>query len=255
MRIIGLGAIVVALASGLHAGATRADGPPPVYQPPGAYQPVTGSMFNYNWSGIYVGGHAGGVYIRPEWSYVNSLNSIDESTSSFAGGAQVGLQKQWGSMVLGAEVSYTWWDGEGITGTSLVPNVSLTSDVGNVLLATGKFGIVYENLLAYVKGGYASADVDLRTTVTSTGALLTSSTGREGGWTAGVGIDYAILPNVILGFEYDYIKLNVSGRNQTPTALGPVGTSVIDAGVDAQMLTARLNFKFGPGGGPPVPPQ
>ncbi len=79
--------------------------------------------------------------------------------------------------------------------------------------------------------------------MTGAGTLLTSSSGRENGWTAGASLEYALWDHVILGVEYDYVQLNTGNRNQIPAA-GPPGTQV-EAGVDIQTVTARLSFKFG----------
>ena len=96
------------------------------------------------------------------------------------------------------------------------------------MLVTGKFGWAWENILASFKGGWATGDVDFRTTVTSTGALLTTSSSRENGWTAGAGIEYAVWDHVILGVEYDYVELNTGTRTQIPAG-GPVGTPSMPA--------------------------
>ena len=111
---------------------------------------------------------------------------------------------------------------------------------------TGKVGYAWDNLLGYAKGGYASGTVDYQTSVTSSGITTTSSSERESGWTAGIGVEYAVLPNVILGVEYDYVRLNVGGRDQIATSAGLPGSQVTDAGVDIQMVMARLSFNFGP---------
>jgi opacity protein-like surface antigen len=74
--------------------------------------------------------------------------------------------------------------------------------------------------------------------------LLTSSSGRENGWTAGAGVEYALREHIIVGLEYDYIEFSPGTRSQTPAGAGPTGTNV-SGGVDIQSVTARLSFKFG----------
>ena len=75
--------------------------------------------------------------------------------------------------------------------------------------------------------GYANADVEF------SAAGLTASK-RAGGSVAGLGLEYGLTPHITIGAEYNWVKLNGST------------TGVIDAGVDIQTLTGRLNFKFGP---------
>jgi outer membrane immunogenic protein len=235
---IGLGAVVLALALCGGTGASLA------YDRYG--EPVLISPLPYNWSGVYVGGHAGGANSRVEWTFTTPTETLDQGNNAFIGGAQAGLQWQWSNLVLGAEVMYSWASLEDSSGAALQPGISLTSEVNNLLLVTGKVGYAYENYLAYAKGGWARADVDFRSTVTATGALATSSSGRENGWTAGVGLEYAISQHINIGVEYDYIRLNVDPRTQVAGPAGVAGSTAIDAGVDIQTVMARLNFKFGP---------
>lgn len=252
MRALRLGAAIAAIGTMLSAGTALGDAPPPSY-PPG-YTPAYAPTLTYDWTGIYVGGHLGGATTRSEWTYTDTpfVDFMGQSSNGFAGGGHVGLQKQWGSVVLGAEAAYTWMDQEA-TSASSDSVTSLMSSAKSLLLVTGKFGVAWENILAYGKGGYAVADVDYRTSTTSTGVLLTSSSGRQQGWTAGVGLEYALWDHVILGVEYDYVKLNVGSRNQVEAAGGPAGTTVTNAGIDTQMVTARLSFKFGGARPEPIP--
>lgn len=241
MGALRLGAAIAVIATGLVAGSALADGPPPSY-PPG-YTPMYAPTLAYDWTGIYFGGQIGAANSRIEWTY-DTGDAPEHSHTGFVGGAHAGLQKQWSWIVVGAEVSYLWMDQPESTGSAFDPTVTLSSNVRNLMLVTGKFGWAWENMLASFKGGWAQADVDFRTSVTGAGTLLTSSSGRENGWTAGAGLEYALWDHVILGVEYDYVQLNTGSRNQVPAAGGPAGTHV-EGGVDIQTVTARLSFKFG----------
>ena len=108
-----------------------------------------------------------------------------------------------------------------------VPGASLSSQANDLLLVTGRLGFAWQHVLAYVKGGYANADVSF------SGGGATASK-RADGSVAGLGVEFGLTPNITIGAEYDWVKLNGSGNG------------VIDAGVDVQTLTGRLNFKFGP---------
>jgi len=247
MCALRLAAATAALLTGLGAGSALADEPPSYPRPyTPVYTPVYEPTLTYDWTGIYFGGQAGGVYSQIEWTYDGTGDSLEHMHTGFIGGAHAGVQKQFSWIVLGAEVSYLWMDQpESSTSVNpLFPDVSLSSNVHNLMLVSGKFGWAWENILASFKGGWASADVDFRTRQTSTGALLTSSSSRENGWTAGAGIEYAVWDHVIVGVQYDYVQLNTGTRTQTPTAIGPVGPTHTNGGVDIQSVTARLSFKF-----------
>jgi outer membrane immunogenic protein len=202
-------------------------------------------VLEYDWSGVYVGGQAGAAFTEADWSYTGTLDTIKQSQTGFAGGGFVGVQKQWHHAVIGAEVGYLWAGLDQTSASALVADTSLSSSVKNLLVATGKVGYAWENALAYAKGGYATADVDFRTSVTSTGVVTTTSSGREHGWTAGLGLEYALRPNVIVGVEYDILHLSGGDRDQVPTPSGVAGTQVVGAEVDMQMVLARLSFKLG----------
>src|SRR5262245_60172302 len=109
MRALMVGAAVLAVATGVHAGAANAGKPYPSY-PSSPYVPTYAMPVSYDWSGFYIGGQIGGAHSSTEWAYTGTLDSLDQGHSGFAGGAHAGLQKQWGVFVLGAEVSYTWTD-------------------------------------------------------------------------------------------------------------------------------------------------
>jgi outer membrane immunogenic protein len=142
-------------------------------------------------------------------------------------------------MVLGIDVAYTWADLERTAPAPLLTNSTLTASANDILLVTGKVGYAFDNLLTSVRAGWASATVEYATNLN--GTVASSSSEREGGWTAALGIEYAVLPNVILGVEYDYIRINAGGTGATPV----LGT-ISDGGVDIQTVLARLSFKFGP---------
>jgi outer membrane immunogenic protein len=237
MRALALGAAMVAAATvAMPAGPASADAY--AYVPPGA------AMAGYDWTGIYVGGQIGAAHSSTKWFFNGTLDDIENTDTAFAGGAFVGLQKHWRNMVFGAEVAYTWSDLEGSKLSATVPSVTLASEVRNLLLVTGKFGYTWDYILAYAKAGYATGDVDFRTS--AAGVVTTSSSDRESGWTAALGLEFALRPNIILGVEYDYVRLNVSGRDHTAAPAGFPGGQIGDAGVDIQTVMARLSYKFGP---------
>ena len=200
-----------------------------------AYAPCCGS--EYNWSGFYVGGHAGAAYAQLEWTFPATIDFFEESVTRFAGGGQAGVQLQWERIVFGAEVSYTWADIDIGSATVAAPGTFLSANVKNLMLVTGRLGYAYDRWLAYARAGWASADVDFR----STGLVVGASSERENGWTAGIGIDMAITPRISVGVAYDYVHLDVADR----TATGLVGAHVTDAAIDVQTFMARLNFRFG----------
>jgi outer membrane immunogenic protein len=277
-------AAIFAMAAGLPFGTASADGvvgrPPDPY----VYVPPEAVPLSYNWTGFYIGGNIGAATTEHKADHDHILNPCNFLPSScgvgpfppftserfgiqsagFAGGGFIGAQKQWSWLVLGAEAGYLWTDQSGSSVSALEGSIlrnnpgsgidptRVTSGMRDLFLVTGKFGWSWENILAYFKAGWANGEVDFRTSASISGALLTTSSGRENGWTAGAGIEYALWPHVIVGVEYDYVELNPGNRTQVAAGAGPVGTH-IHAGLDTQSVTARLSYKFG-GSGPEVVP-
>lgn len=262
MRALRLGAAVVAMTAGLHVGTAGADGviarpaDPYIYVAPAAV-PLT-----YDWTGLYIGGHLGAANSRAEFTDNGIISppppvgtglpeQFEHSITGFTGGGFVGLQKQWSWIVVGAEAGYLWMDQSGSTGSVNQPAITLSSNVRNLFLVTGKFGWTWDNMLAYFKGGWASGEIGYSRSVTGTGTSLASSSSRENGWTAGAGLEYALWEHVIIGIEYDYVEFSPGTRSLTPAG-GATGTTTA-GGVDVQSVTARLSFKFG-GSRPEVAP-
>ena len=122
---------VAALASiglGIGVVSASADGLPRASRPdPYAYRPE-GLAVDYNWTGIYVGGHVGGALAESSWTFTNPTERIKQEDFGFAGGGQVGLQKQWDWIVLGAEASYTWADLGRTKASAAAVGTSLTGE-------------------------------------------------------------------------------------------------------------------------------
>jgi outer membrane immunogenic protein len=277
-------AAIVAMAAALPFGTATADGIVAKAPDPYIYVPPEAVPLTYNWTGFYIGGNIGAATTEHKTVHDHILNPCNFApfscglvafptftserfgihSTGLAGGGFIGAQKQWSWLVLGAEAGYLWTDqsGTGVSGleggilsnnpSSGVDPTRVTSNMRDLFLVTGKFGWNWENILAYFKAGWANGEVDFRTSSSLTGALLTTSSGRENGWTAGAGIEYALWPHIIVGVEYDYVELNPSNRPQVAVGTGPVGTH-IHAGLDMQSVTARLSYKFG-GDGPAIVP-
>jgi outer membrane immunogenic protein len=207
------------------------------------------AYFGYDWGGFYAGGHAGVAFTQTELTIPGlgivaietGADLIEHTATGFAGGVHIGWQKQWANIVAGVEVSYTALDADVSSHITLFGTpISVSTQVSNLVLVAGRLGYAQDNMLAYAKAGYASADVDFTFRAATAPPVAGSSSDRDHGWTAGVGFEYAIRENLILGIEYNYVRLNVDDRVLAPT------TAVADnPGVDLQSILARVTYKFG----------
>ena len=149
-----------------------------------------------NWSGFYVGGHAGYMWGRTTVWDDGELCQKDASTNGFVGGALAGVNWQSGAWVLGLEGDFGWTDAHG-TGMDTSPASSNRYDFNWTSHTRGRVGYATGNVLWFVAGGVALADFDYTqgSSGITTGSVFT-------GWTLGGGADIAINPNWIARVEY-----------------------------------------------------
>lgn len=226
--------------------ASAADMAVPYSKAPGPAMVATA----YNWSGFYIGGEVGGDWSNVAYLHTNTTGTIDPIThhpSSWAGGGQLGFQYQWNNVVAGIEGNFIATD---LKATALAPiSVDRSNSVRIDSLGTivGKLGFAFDRWMVYGKGGWAIADTYFRRFITSTDTTTASSRSWDNGWTVGAGVDYALMENLILGFEYDFARINVANRNQTlaPAFVGTGTDTVTSAHADVHLAMARLSYKFG----------
>jgi outer membrane immunogenic protein len=209
--------------------------------------PVARTSSAYDWSGFYVGGQVGASWTQIDWDKFNATNTdrLSQSGNRPFGGTQIGLQFQRGNIVAGLEVSYVDGFSNGWISSTSVLNVdrSRQSRLGSIWMLTPRLGYTWNRWLSYIKGGYANGKVDFESFITSTQQITASSYGRKSGWTLGAGFEYALINNLSIGLEYDYLKLNVGGHNDNP-APGFAQGAISNVNAHVHLLMARLNYKF-----------
>jgi len=247
-----LRALAGAAAWGLVALAEPARAHPPAddYQP---YQPS--GFFVFDWSGYYVGGSLGLAHANAEATetilagdvLVGDILGLEDlnfgqSETSITGGVHAGWQKHWGKMVLGGELGISLIRFDNTTVSPLIDGLNRSVAVGNLLTLSGRLGYADGRWLAYAKAGVASADVDVSYHDTVDGGR-SSRSGRELGWVGGIGIDYALAPNVFLGVEYNYLHFRAGVDPPFLPDFPEAQFSGLD--IDIQTLAVRLSYRFG----------
>jgi outer membrane immunogenic protein len=241
MNRLWLGTIAAAalVASG---GAQAAD--LPVKAPPAA--PVAAPVIN--WSGFYIGGHAGIAWSRDLLTFnvpdvTGSSEDFRFTPSSFIGGGQVGFQSQVEKWVFGIEGTWSGLDLHGSRQSVLLPDTTLVSlKIDDIATVVGRFGYAWDHAMFYAKAGYAAARVDIHGFDTVTLATGDDRAWRSG-WTLGAGIEYMVVPSVVLGLEFDFYNLQFDNKQ----AVGfSDGTTFQISGTNADIfaVTARLSYLF-----------
>ncbi|KRR23094.1 outer membrane protein [Bradyrhizobium retamae] len=224
-----------------------------------AKAPVVPPVVTYDWSGIYVGGAVGGAWHDTAGNFYNVPSALwhtGNSDTALIYGGFAGIQKQWGNFVLGIEGGYNALDngfnttaGTGLLGSGCALGVgfSCQSRVNDIWYIGGRVGYAWNRFMVYGQGGYAQADIDTQTLVNATGATFDHAGASHGGWYAGVGAEYAVLDNLILGIDYKHYEFDSKQHNCNAALVltcAPVNNRNVDADVDAVM--ARLSYKFNP---------
>lgn len=206
----------------------------------------------YDWSGFYLGAHAGYGWGDAEWTNTESNSTFTDyavgtsdshNMEGFLGGLQAGFNWQVSSLVLGGELSISGSDIDGnSTSTVGAADDEIETNISWLTLATVRVGFAIDNLLPYVKAGYAGGKVDMD---------LEDITGASGSWDSdewhdgyivGAGLEYGMTSNISLGLEYNFIDLG----SQNHSATGSTGdVDAFDVEVDdIHAITARLNWRF-----------
>jgi len=201
------------------------------------------------WTGIYIGGHVGGIWGDIDVTTVSDNSAFYDpapgdvaafSPNGVLGGAQFGYNYQWNNIVVGIEL-----DG---SATDFDESLSPSDDINSIemdWLATAALRVGYvvmPNSLVYLKGGAAAAKLqhNVVDTVAPAGAFTTDET--HTGWIAGAGFEQLISDNVSVGVEYNYIDLGDKDHTGTSGA----STLVDSIGGNVQTVSVRLNWHWNP---------
>ena len=194
----------------------------------------------YNWTGFYLGAHAGGAF-----SGDNSFNGLVLSNydARFLGGVQLGADYQFaGVFVVGVEGQYSWLSSNRIP--SIFPTGFVYSNnqrgLGSI---TGRLGYSWGPALFYAKGGYAYSSHSETLTLGGAPIAFTLDRNHRDGYTVGAGVEYLFTPNWSAKAEYQYYDFG-SSRFTAPAPLIPFGTF---SNVE-HTLKAGVNYRFNLGG-------
>jgi outer membrane immunogenic protein len=200
----------------------------------------------YDWSGFYAGINGGYGSSRNSWDSVptNIIVGPEGSHDATGGtvGGQVGYRWQAGTFVFGLEAQGNWADLSG-SNTGNIFGFRNHTNVDAFGLFTGQVGYAVNNVLLYVKGGAAVTANSYRFDFPGGGLAASTSDDTRWGGTIGAGLEYAFAPNWSVGVEYNHLFMQ--DRTYTFTAPGGGLFSTDRIRQDVDLVTARLNYRFG----------
>jgi high affinity Mn2+ porin len=194
----------------------------------------------YDWTGFYVGGHfgyAGGNL----GSDANSLPLegvlLPQSATGLIGGFQVGYNRQLANRImLGIEADASFTSPPDQAALGRLPPTNFNTALDYIGTVRGRIGYAFGQWMPYLTGGLAWGH---------TRAFINDGSGAivghyQTGWTAGLGVEFAVSGNWTAKLEYDYVDL--SGQVYD---LSGFGLSNVNVDPHISLAKLGLNYNFG----------
>jgi outer membrane immunogenic protein len=234
------------VALGMAAPATAADMPYKAPPPAPYVAPI------YDWTGFYIGGNGGWGQSHNCLNFATVAGVIGEGCADRSGGlagGQIGYRWQWGGgWVVGLEAQGDWADLSNTRISIIRPAFSTRVKTDGIGLFTGQIGYAWNQALFYVKGGGAVTRNSLSLLDTLTGFEFASISSTRWGGTVGVGVEYGFSPNWSVGVEYDHLFMG--DANNSFSVVNPIVAGALNRiSQDVDMVTLRVNYRFGGYGG------
>ena len=205
-----------------------------------------------SWSGFYFGAQAG-------WGWADVDSRI--TVSPLAGndgvgidsvqhdapivGGQIGIQHQFGQIVLGLEGSLISAYQDSFANVAC-PNPAITCGkrFDDILSVGPRLGFAMGKWMPYVTGGYANASISHKSFITGANTGVFFGRERFEGWYVGAGVDMALAHGWTVGLEYRHYDF----EDQTMLTFTPAGlltgdVRTIDTTMDT--IALRVSWKLG----------
>jgi outer membrane immunogenic protein len=197
-----------------------------------------------DWSGFYVGGHLGAAWSRSGYTLDNSVFVEDFSfdSNSFIGGGHLGVQGQWGSLVLGVEGSFDGTDLSQTNNSVIDPARTRSLKIDDIATVTGRLGYAaMPAWLVYVKGGWAGVRTSVNAFNPALGGISFSSSGWNSGYTVGGGVEYKVTRNWVVGAEFNFYNTKFDSAG---IATDGSPTRVFNTNADIYSVLFRASYLF-----------
>jgi outer membrane immunogenic protein len=228
------GTAVAAIAAFTGAGVAQADG----------YAGGGRIVAPYNWSGLYFGVHSGWQWSSIDVGFPAFGTAFAVDHDSPVVGGHIGIQHQFGQIVLGVEGNLTS-SYQNNPGSDRCPAAGFTCSARfeDVLTVGPRIGWAAGKWMPYITGGYANARFNGWGRVTATGLSVEEAGSRLSGWYIGGGVEMAMSHGWSVGLEYRHYDFG----DRTEPGHTPAGAFVepwrFDATTDT--ITARVSWRLG----------
>jgi len=199
----------------------------------------------YDWTGFYVGGHFGygDASFGPGTSPFPLQGVVfPHSATGLIGGFQMGYNRELANdLVLGieADASFTSPTDQPALARAPAPFNTTLDYVGTL---RGRIGYAFGRWMPFITGGFAwgHTHININDDPASGGGIISSVGHYQPGWTAGLGLEFAVSGNWTAKLEYDYVDLSRQAYDLSGFALPGVN-------VEPRIHLAKLglNYQFG----------
>ena len=210
----------------------------------------------YNWTGFYIGANGGWGQSHSCVDFLNAAGvAVAQGCRDRSGGlvgGQLGYRWQASQWVFGLEAQGDWADLSNQRVSLVFPALSTRTKTSGIGLFTGQIGYAWNASLFYVKGGAAVTDTRFSILENVFGTELVAASATRWGGTVGVGWEYGFAPNWSAGIEYDHLFMGHRNNSFTSTNVNLVNFVNSRISQDVDMVTVRINYRFGWGTSPVV---
>lgn len=188
----------------------------------------------HDWSGFYIGVQGGYGWGSDNNVVESGGITLEEDLEGFVGGAHLGWNTQFDSIVLGieADVEASSMDAD-ITGGA---DNTAELDINALGSLRARVGYAMDTVLIYATGGLAVGDTDYEI---SDGLATESFDDTAFGYTVGGGVEVAFTETLSGRLEYRYTDL---GNESFPSVLFP--TDAFSADHDFHAVRAGISWNF-----------
>ncbi|MFB6447997.1 carbohydrate porin [Bradyrhizobium tunisiense] len=197
----------------------------------------------YDWTGFYVGGHFGygdasfgpGTHSLPLQGVV-----LPPSATGFSGGYQLGYNRQLANrVVLGIEADSTFTGARDVVAHERSP-APFNTTLDYVGTVRGRIGYAFDRFMPFVTGGFAWGHTHINVNDADGVSELFPVGKYQIGWTAGLGLEFAVSGNWTAKAEYDYVALS-----RRTYDLGEFGLANVNVAPRVHLFKLGLNYQFG----------
>src|SRR5262249_26082372 len=163
--------------------------------------------------------------------------------TGLVGGYQIGYNRLFANhVVLGVEADATFTSPLDQSALGRMPPVPFNTTLDYIGTVRGRVGYAFGMWMPYLTGGFAwgHTHVNINEDPPNTSTIVSSAGHYHTGWTAGLGVEFAVSGNWSAKLEYDYVEL--SHQLYDLSAFGLPNTNV-DPRIN--LVKFGLNYHFG----------